>query len=63
MSKKTLTNTNPYLCNAGTARKMRVRSLASSTAIETRESIATIEAKIEAKLTQKRPARHPVTLA
>jgi len=59
MSKKTLATTNRYLGNATTARKMRVRSLASSTAIETRESIE----KIEAKLIHKRPSQRRVTLA
>ena len=59
MSKKTLSSTNPYLKNAGIARKMRVRSLASSTAIETNESVE----QIEAKLIHKRPALRRVKLA
>lgn len=59
MSAKKLTTQNRYL-KAKTAHKMRVRSLASSTAIETREPVASIEAKLTPV---KRPARHRVTLA
>ena len=59
MSKKTLIAKNRYLGNKATARKMRVRSLASSTAIETREPIE----KIEARLIHKRPSQRRVTLA
>ena len=58
MKTKSLAAKNRHL-QAKSAAKMRVRTLASSTAIETRESIATIEAK----LTHKRPAQHRVLLA
>ena len=60
MSKKSLTFTNTYLSKPKAARKMRVRSLASSTAIETRESVTNIEAKLTHP---KDPARHRVSLA
>jgi hypothetical protein len=59
MSAKKLSTQNRYL-KANTAHKMRVRSLASSTAIETRESVASIEEKLTH---EKPPARHRLTLA
>lgn len=58
-SSKILSQSNRHLSNKATARKMRIRSLASNTAIETTESVK----EIEAKLTHKRPARYHVTLA
>lgn len=60
MKTKALAQKNTYLRNAKIARKMRVRSIASSTAIETRESISSIEAKLR---DSKRPTRRAVTLA
>ncbi len=63
MNKKTLSFTNTYLSKPETARKMRVRSLASSTAIETREAIDKIEAKIEANIINQHSSPHRVTLA
>lgn len=45
MERKTLANTNLYLRAAGAANR-RMRSLASSTAIETGEPVARIEQKI-----------------
>ncbi|HZD51474.1 MAG TPA: hypothetical protein VE175_00370 [Woeseiaceae bacterium] len=60
MADKLLKSTNPYLRSAkANARIMRIRSIASSTAIETGESIKAIERK----LTSKPPYRHRVTLA
>jgi len=47
MRKKSLASVNPYLSNPKIARKMRIRSIASSTAIETGESIEKIEAKLQ----------------
>ncbi|KAA3639829.1 MAG: hypothetical protein DWP95_09670 [Proteobacteria bacterium] len=58
MIKKSLKNANIHLRKPATARKMRVRSIASSTAIETGESIA----KIEAKLKTNRRSKHRVKL-
>lgn len=46
MNSKALSRTNPHLRDATVARRRRVRSLASSTAIETGETIRTIEEKI-----------------
>lgn len=60
MSKKTLALTNTYLSKTETARKMRIRSLASSTAIETQEPISRIEAKLSHP---KYPTHRRVTLA
>ena len=48
MNEKVLSRANPYLRDPERARRGRVRSLASSTAIETGESIAAIEARIKA---------------
>lgn len=44
---KTLATTNVYLKNAKVGAKMRIRSVASSTAIETRESVAAVEKKLK----------------
>ncbi len=60
MSKKSLAATNTYLNKGETAKKMRVRSLASSTAIETQQPISHIEEKLTCS---KRSARRRVTLA
>ena len=60
MKSKSLVSKNTYLRNAKLARKMRVRSIASSTAIETRESVSSIETKLKHS---KRPVRHEVALA
>jgi len=46
MKKNSLSNTNPHLKNKAHAWKLKVRSIASSTAIETGESIESIEKKI-----------------
>jgi hypothetical protein len=46
---KTLVQANKRLANGKAARAMRIRSIASSTAIETRESISDIESKIRHK--------------
>ncbi len=59
MKRKTLTHTNPHLKDPVKARKILIRNLASSTAIETGEAID----KIEAKLSIKHFSRYPVTLA
>lgn len=47
MKKATLNTTNQFLKQNEIARKMRVRSIASSTAIETGESIESIESKLK----------------
>ena len=60
MRSKALALKNIYLRNAKIARKMRVRSIASSTAIETREPIASIEVKLRHP---ERFARHEISLA
>ena len=46
MKRKTLAQTNPYLLDAEKAARQRIRSIASSTAIETGESVRAIEEKI-----------------
>jgi len=46
MKAKALSQSNPHLKQANKARRNRVRCLASSTAIETGESIQRIEKKI-----------------
>lgn len=46
MKSKKLSKNNRYLLDSQLSKKMRVRSIASSTAIETGESIKTIESKI-----------------
>jgi len=59
MNQNVLSQTNPHLSNESKARKELIRSLASSTAIETGESIISIEKKLIT-----RPfSRFPVTLA
>jgi hypothetical protein len=47
MKKKTLAQTNPYLKNPQKSAEQRLRSLASSTAIETGEPISELEEKIK----------------
>jgi hypothetical protein len=47
MKKATLNTTNQFLKQTELARKMRARSIASSTAIETGESIESIESKLK----------------
>ena len=59
MKQNTLSHTNPYIRDRKKAHKALMRNLASSTAIETGESIE----KIESKLTVKHFLRFPVTLA
>lgn len=46
MKAKSLSQTNPHLKNPKTAERMLLRSIASSTAIETGESIDVIEQKL-----------------
>jgi len=58
MKNKSLAATNPFLKDATLARKRIVRSIASSTAIETGESIEAIEKKLNQK-----SFRYHVTLA
>lgn len=55
MKKRTLSQTNPYLRDPVRARRDLVRSVATSTAIETGEDAAEIERRIMAGY---RPARH-----
>ena len=59
MKQNTLSQTNPHIRDRNKAHKALMRNLASSTAIETGESIE----KIENKLTAKHFSRFPVTLA
>ncbi len=59
MKTKALSRTNPHLQNAQKARRNRVRSLASSTAIETGESIH----RIEDRIIHLRSSQSRVTLA
>lgn len=58
-STKTLVQANKCLTSGKAARAMRIRSIASSTAIETRESIS----HIESKLKHKKPTGYRVKLA
>jgi len=58
MKTKSLASSNPFLKDAAVARKRIVRSIASSTAIETGESIEVIEKKLNQK-----SSRYHVTLA
>jgi len=58
MKTKSLASSNPFLKDAAVARKRIVRSIASSTAIETGESIEVIEKKLNQK-----SSRYQVTLA
>ncbi|MYE11582.1 MAG: hypothetical protein F4X99_07955 [Gammaproteobacteria bacterium] len=46
MKRKTLSETNPYLRDAAQATRQEIRSVASSTAIETGQSVRDIEARI-----------------
>lgn len=46
MSTKSLSQSNRYLKNKTSAKKLLARSIASSTAIETGESVTNIEAKL-----------------
>jgi hypothetical protein len=59
MNAKSLSVTNPHLRDEKEAQRYRVKSLASSTAIETGESSSAIEKKI----IRLRASRHRVTLA
>ena len=59
MKAKSLAQTNPHFKNPKTAQRMIIRSIASSTAIETGESITAIEKKI----IHLRSSASPVTLA
>lgn len=59
MKSKVLSRINPHLRDAAKATKRRIRSVASSTAIETGESIRSIEEKIN----RLPSARTRVTLA
>jgi len=59
MKSKSLSQSNRYLQDKPKAKKLLVRSVASSTAIETGEPIT----KIEAKLNRPRSAGKRVTLA
>ncbi len=58
-SSKTLARVNHHLSNGKTAKRMRARSIASSTAIETGESIK----QIEEKVIREQPAHYHVKLA
>ena len=49
MKTKSLASSNPFLKDAAIARKRIIRSIASSTAIETGESIKAIEKKLSQK--------------
>ena len=59
MSTKKLTQSNPFLKDKTNAKKLLLRSVARSTAIETGESIS----KIEEKLNRSRSAANRVKLA
>lgn len=59
MKSKSLSHSNRYLKDKATARKLLLRSIASSTAIETGESIG----EIETKLSQPRSVATRVKLA
>lgn len=59
MSTKKLTQSNPFLKDKTKAKKLLLRSIASSTAIETGESIS----KIEEKLNRSRSVANRVKLA
>ena len=60
MNKKSLKSANTYLQDTKTARKMRIRSVASSTAIETQQPIKQIEERL---IHPTHPSRHRVKLA
>lgn len=53
MKNDTLSHANPYLKDPAKARRNRVRSLASSTAIETGEAISVIEEKLNLRLIER----------
>ncbi len=57
MSKPSLKQSNQHLRDANKARRALVRNLASSTAIETGESIADLEARIMARQSRRNPAK------
>ena len=59
MNTKKLSQTNPFLKDKTNAKKLLLRSIASSTAIETGESIK----KIEEKLNRSRSVANRVKLA
>jgi len=59
MNAKPLSQTNPHLKNKANAKRLMIRSIASSTAIETGELIS----QIESKLNKPRSAQKRVTLA
>ena len=59
MSTKKLTQSNPYLKDKTNAKKLLLRSVASSTAIETDDSIS----RIEEKLNRSHSAANRVKLA
>lgn len=60
MKSKSLKSANTHLQDSLKAKKMRVRSIASSTAIETREPIKTIEDKLNHPVV---PSRYRAKLA
>lgn len=53
MSTKKLTQSNPFLKDKNKAKKLLQRSVASSTAIETGESISKIEEKLKRSLSNR----------
>ena len=59
MKSKSLLSTNRYLRDASKSKALLIRSIASSTAIETGEAISVIEAK----LNHPRSTANPVKLA
>ena len=58
MGKQTLKEANRYLRDASKAKRALARNVASSTAIETGESIAVLEARIMARQLRRNPAKH-----
>jgi len=64
MKSKVLSRTNPHLRDAARALRRRIRSVASSTAIETGESVRAIEEKLnQEKINRSHSAWTRVTLA
>ncbi len=59
MKERSLSNTNTYLQDKEASLRKRLRSLASSTAIETGDSVK----QIEDKIIHLRSSKHRVTLA
>ena len=59
MNAKSLSQTNPHLKNKANAKRLMIRSIASSTAIETGELIS----QIENKLNKPRSVQNRVKLA